>query len=87
MPPQVVNVDFVPPLETGPWGIVHWSDIPKDKPPEEVLKPYGLHPDIIYRDAGGSLWIPSHKEKLTVPEEREETCSEKSQQDPSLPVP
>ena len=58
----ITQVMYKPPLRCSEWHVIHHTQ--GLKTPEEIekyLASKNLHPDEVYMDKGGSIWVPIEK--------------------------
>ena len=56
---KVTQCFYKPPILCESWHVIHWmSGIHTPEKIEEYLTKKGLHPDEVYMDKGGSIWVP-----------------------------
>jgi len=56
---RIIQVMYKPPLRCDTWHHIHYTQ--GLKTPEEIekyLAAHNLHPDEVYMDKGGSIWVP-----------------------------
>lgn len=55
---KIIDCKWKPPVPSRNWLTIHWSQ--GIKSPEDIeahLALHNLHPDVVYRDSSGTIWV------------------------------